>query len=816
MACAAALRAIASKLKTDDKAIDDIIKHIEGLEAKGAKIDEYAANAFNKRLFSIVSHERAVQQQTVLLNKTLNRTKDKKGYTFAFNKFVTELANIITGTHKRGKRRALETLHGIFDKRDPLVAKKLKDLYGEFANFKAKPKFSSREVFEALKDPSKVDDPLLKEFALSLREFEEITSTHAVNAGLISKRKDYTTTQRISADAVSKYSKEEFIMDMSKYIDRTHFDSDEGFEVFVSRLYDIHTSRTTTRTGGDKNISYHSRELTIRDEFEFEFLEKYGSIQGDVVNGLVNHGKQLIADASLYSSYGSEPNLLISKLANHAKATSAYTDKDFVSTRVDRTKDRANKILDYTFNPHQHGNLMWYYLGRGIDSSVSGVLTTLSGIRNAVFDTNINTALVSKFHETGGYAKVTGEQITNLAKSATSKAHRQYLNDYVREWGAGLTFDWNSKVITFLDSTEGPGRQAITPGEKFAKLFASMSESVSALSIKVSLTDKSFDLQKARSMIRLNSRLTGVLESKGFDELDDVMRGRLEAYNIDKVDYDTLRQIISKKKAEGPFNTKLIRFEDLDDIVPPKRKGETEFSARERLRTSLGSMFEDFGNESVGIPNDIYRAKYSAKKYPEIDILARQIGKFLAVADSQWSYTYKAARAGTGQVHNKPETSDNIKALLSISANYILGGVLIAWAKDIVNGKTPRSLNIKDISTDSLSAGLGGVYGSAFLNLWYSQSLGGRVGYRPPVASVASDMYSVGKVIYDELEEGDGDMDRLYRSAKKLAIFPNLWYTRALFDSMVRDSFNIPLSDFVEEELERRNQKLLVDKLDDL
>ena len=721
-----------------------------------------------------------------------------------YSRFVTNIENTL-----KVDRRAFKMFQDYFSD-----SKTAQSIHG----------YSDFDLFRAIKNPDEITDASLKNLALTFRKQDQELTKAIQQISHMGNIEDYVVPLTPNPFTVQGLGKGGLAHLITKHTSNVT-SYDEALKIATDVYGDV-----IGKKGKNLGISYGSRKLefkSVADEFEY-----YKAISGfaeaedsSLLGAMIKHKENLIQRSYLYKEFGQDPMATLNELFSvEARRLKKAGDMQGYKGLESAQNEVAN-LLEVMMGRTQVTDRTLFYMSSGIERMVSGLYGAVgSAVRNAGIDFSSHGASFIEALGTGeGVASFYARRVFSIGKSSF---HRIFDSSYRTELNELLDiFEFSNSTSALFNqygfkgvlssSVEAGGVKGNIP-EQIAKKFYQFGAKTNTFMHTTAGNLYQYDSTTALNLLKMGQQFSKILDmAPTYKEFSKRVGGNLadgymnKVFGIGEAEFEALRQVKRTTLKRNKIQQSLGFTNDVEVLTPSeirnmsdetanqfRRKGETVGHFKERLHQSYFSyltMQRNLAQTSLSktsrfIDRGLLRGSH-------VDMLFRFFTPFLNITNAQW----QNLRMGLSlsQFGNPFQTSlggvvtngGSLYRFAKAGAFYLGGSWGITTAKDLLNGRTPRDLNLKNLSLQFATSGFGGVPMSIVSTLAYSKNRGL---YGHTLAGDLAYRWANAFDSYDEKKDRvrfEVDGHNITKALQKSTGIGNLWYTRGLTNALIRNAF---------------------------
>ena len=360
----------------------------------------------------------------------------------------------------------------------------------------------------------------------------------------------------------------------------------------------------------------------------------------------------------------------------------------------------------------------------------------------------------------------------------------------------GLDMEITSKALyaNMSDSVVVSGRKTKGKWNNAAYTGAKVSDKVADVFTGLALNDRINRKARVNATSRLGHILTETF-ARTWDESSNGFKELFSRYGWGQAEFDLLRKVepmnmevdsfvIGKKKiglGPHPDKIKSLKGAELDSV---RRGGESDIEVINRLTSTYKLLFKQWHQNLAATPS--VKGEILNFGNPYVKAAVGQYTSFFNITVSQGLNLFKSLYTAIGNSSFEIDKLTFLKGLANPAGGAALvtyaagAGVGMLWAKDILQGKTPRDLTPGVLFEALSSTGFGSMY-TYLLNNYQYNGLKGL--FTPPVAATGE------RVIQSSIDAADlltldvkGKKGKKMKQERQARLIHNLRKTVPIFD----------------------------------
>ena len=527
--------------------------------------------------------------------------------------------------------------------------------------------------------------------------------------------------------------------------------------------------RSTTKIFGFRK--FHFTSLAA----EWKFLKNWGKFDGDVSMAFLKHRQYLLTSTALHSKLGPDLNFVFHNLREHIIAEYPELSYKEVTAMVEKQAKR----LETTMGLSSQTDEFWDNWSDASQNVISYAFTGQSAVRNVASDSSVYSSL-NNFLMTGE------KQLPTIAKYMWAMMKSTVLNKkgYKQVMDAAEIFESQTLAIKFQYASLYDGykknlqfnsNRHKSLGGKAARRTEGWKASVSKWSgadWQNRSTRVFYGTHAGRVILKAMGRLEG--------DMKPALRGMLEQTGLSWGEFKLLNKI-PKVKIDGVDT--LADFHKFDTLTPEDTKPflrplETHKDVVRRLQAGYHVLQTELTNYLTSLPSRRGQIHHKTET-GWLNLFMRSAFNFTNIQLSQWYNLTRSIRMGTTvrdasgglDVNVYHAMFKNPKMLARVMATHATGGMLILWAQDLLNGKTPRAPTPENLLLALFASGF-----SAPLAIIYGQIMYSRGKIGTPLLSLAEAPARAAKSIATGSE--DAAKRNITKSAEMWVPFLGVWWAK--------------------------------------
>ena len=649
-------------------------------------------------------------------------------------------------------------------------------------------------------DDTIANSPVLSNIVKAFQTFDDEVVGFAQELGVpVGQLDDFYLPFRVPKDTPYILGKDQLTQLL---LDTTTMD-EKGINYVVDQLV-----KRADDTSVDSNISFKARNIEFKSsQAELDFYRAINQIDSrePLLPYLMNYKRQLLRKTSLIASFGSNPIGTIEKSINRLIKGGDATAVE----NARRLKDNVKGLLDA-----YEGKLRVTHKGvenfrKGLSQVVS-IFTGATGLsftRNLINDFGVHgaaapQAVFNPNYNIGDAALGIVSDFVNVIKTGfrVNKDFREHMTDLLSIMEIANSADSYSHtgLLNFedvFDVNASPSNKTL--GDKIVNGLFKLNNNIYTYSGQHSL----IDFRRFRQMISLQQMWTKNLQNYSYkqwsDNLDDIGKKQLQyletTYNLGEAEFNFLREANKIPFEHKGRNLDLLSRDSIldtaDDIAKKYlKKGETVEAFKRKVANGWQGLIYANLNEATPIPFAADSLSAGAREHNSyMRLLLTLPLKFGDIAQAQWnSVIDRVALSVYGDKSKYIGADRSLARYAAAGAIYTGGGIGITWGHDILQNRAPTDftdpVNIAKAITSSGFGGYSTMVISGMANLYPSYYQG--LFSEAPAAALLNSAIK----LFNSAAKDDPDL-MWYKFAteiRKLTGFGNMWYTRGLFDEMLR------------------------------
>lgn len=668
--------------------------------------------------------------------------------------------------------------------------------------------FKEIDFYKAFKNPDLVNNPILKSIGKVYKEIDTDLIKNLHNFNAIGILDDYVVPLNPNFFVVKSLGVKGLKNHILKYAN--NIDENNASEIAKDIYNNIIKS-----SGVTNELNFTSRRLTFNSiEDEFNYYKGITDLSGDsntLIKSIFEHKENLLRNAYLYKEFGKNPQETINKIFSKVLQENKE-DVNFIE-KVQEIHSSLRKSLDLAQGKNYSESPTMQYLASAIEKYTSGIYGATRGLpRNFLQDFThgalFNKAFLSK-ETIGGYyftrvlkpfSVLVGRFGELIKKDNTLKKELDELLDI---------FNFSSSNSSFFGEqgfrSSNIGLDNVNPNvssslEKFFKNLNIKAGKFNHLLHNITGNTFHFDVTTALNLMKNSKGFTYVLnKAETYEDFLKIIGNQGEEYfkNIFEIGEKEFYALKSLDKTLIKSNSliKKLGFKNEHNIILPqsiknlsdskikdfKRVGESVEEFRERLEMSYYSYLthqRHLGQTVLTRTNKILNRGLMKGSF--IDLILRPFALFANITQGQ----YDALRVGLSlQMYGNPyqisfKSVIRNKEYLTLHAKaavfYASAATTVVWMKDILDGKTPRTIGPEEFLLIGATSGYGGILLNMFgsLGFEYSGVYGGTAlgSYLDQGFNALNNPHSFGKFL--QTTSGVG----------------RIWYAKGIIDYVMREA----------------------------
>ena len=708
---------------------------------------------------------------------------------------------------------------------------------------------SNKDMFKALSVPGLAKNDMLRALGESFQEMDSVLveKLKLVTSNTFDARAGYVFPLSPNPGVVESLGEKGFAEIIAKYT----LSSEKAAQKISKEYF------KNLRSAGPRNIKvdFDPRKLRFSQKGDlseegldnmFEYFKAVSGLNDDasVIAGAVGYKEKAIEKAYFFREFGDDAESTIKGLYHKAKLGKGddQTLKELASGFNTNIR-RLENALGYA--SEEYNTLKYWMLG--LDKGMSAIYGAPgSFIRNAVIDFTGHAAVIQSSLLQGQqgvigfmsdrFFKPIGLMIKGVADT---RGTRKALGEFLDVFDFGMTNNsmFASKGIrgeNFHADIDGI-TTASTKSEKYARGFNEATGRFNNFMQGIAGNMLHYDATSALNVAKSAQAFTNlVLKNTNYKSFLDAMGPMGRKYlkwNFDLGEREIGALIESaqhlKAKLPSPKIKRALGFNDteilfpkqlskMDDSIARKWKMPTETAEqfKERVRVSYHSMLTHQRNLSqTGLSKANRLTDEGFMKGSFIEVMLRPFAKFADITHAQH---YDGLRVGLSMaMYGSPYNTGYMTQLSTkkglfywARAMSFYGGSAITavWIKDLLQGRTPRSITPKQLALVMAGSGVGGLPASVFQQTFHTGMKGSTNFWEgSPFGDWLIDM--------QELFKNMNNQRAYYKGAKfiqKTSGVGKLWWSRGMVDNLINKAFLDPheriyLDSWYEKQLGSRN-----------
>ena len=687
---------------------------------------------------------------------------------------------------------------------------------------------TNRDIFIAFSNPQYAKNDTLKQIAEVWRAEDKTLLDTMMQNVPIGQIDSHVVPYSPNPLVVESLGEDIFAEAIEKYTTLTEKASQDVAQNYFKRL--------RAGAGGNKKIKFDSRKLTFREGEEglhdqYEFYKLISGLDEDT-NGIferaLSHKKQLIQDYYFYKEFGGDGEDLIKKVKN--KLIEFGEDEEQVKL-LDKglNKNLQRFRASAGFDEVEESNLL--HIVEGISKLMSGTFgASFSSIRNFTIDFPAHGGSIRNSIMTNeGYPAIFWNRIgvplslmaQNVVDKVTGKTTaKQHVSEILDLFG----FSHTNNALFSAQGLKGEQffedlikyKKGASSVEKISRIFNQKMGAFNQFMNSAAGNIMHFDSTSAVNLLNASAYFSQmVLKHANYQSFMKAMpfdRHYLKGmFGIDegvfgalKESFDTIGVVIKPAKVNkvlGHNDLKVLvpkTVSKMDDSIALKYKNieETVEMFKERTRIAYQSLLTHQRNM---VQSNLYKANRETRlgitRGSFIDILTRFFGQFADITHSQ---QYDGIRQAVSiGLYGNPfhgsysSTVFNRKSAgywAKVFAFYTAGATVNTWVRDVLHGRSPRTLNERQMAMIIAGSGVGGIPFMMVTPFLYSghKSSTGYYG-TTPFGHVTNQFVEAYKAFRKDGLQGR-TMNKSAKFLQTVSGVGRLWYTKGMFDQIINHS----------------------------
>lgn len=709
--------------------------------------------------------------------------------------FARTEANVL----KQGGERGLKIFRDYLE--DPISAFKVHGV-------------SEIEIFRALKNPDLVEDVALKGLGAAYKDTDKNFIKTAQALGQIGELENFVAPLSPNPIVVQTLGVDGLANLIETY--STNFSKEQARSTAKS-IY----NQVLDKKGKNVSLSFGSREIqfgSVDDEFNyFKAISSIGEADDSLLGAIFRHKENTINKLYLQKDFGIDPQKTINEFfADVLQEAKAKNDPKLLEDILDAQK-LVSKTLDLAIGGKAADSDTLQYFSSAIEKAVSGTYGVIqSSPRNVGIDytahgASFNKALLTD-ESVPGYLSNRVFSVSKgfIASLAKNKEHRAGVNSILD------IFEFANSSSSLINQTGVAGaltQNALTnPLKQGALKKVGKYLDVKAGKLQGKLNQYAgnalhYDLTTTLNLFKVSGGFTRILDnSKNYRHfVDNVGGGLAEGYlktgfGIGEKEFEALKQVQKHLFKRNSLQKSLGFSDDVSVLVPAdilklsdeaankfRNTGESVSQFRQRLHKSYHSYLASQRNLSqTKLTRTSRFTDRGLERGTHIDLILRFFAPFANIAEKQW----ENLRKGLSLAHFGDPYRTSLGGVASggrglyarygkAAVFYTSGALAVGFAKDALNGKTPRNLDSDQMLKYFASSGFGGVAMSVLAAGLYS-TRPGFYGSTP-----LGDLLNTSSGIIDQ--EGINGY-KLSKAVQRATGVGKLWYTQGIVDHFLREA----------------------------
>ena len=652
-------------------------------------------------------------------------------------------------------------------------------------------------------------------------------------------RKEYVMPITYNATKMYRAGVEDYIDFMRGNINISKYTGGrpDKFDEMVKTQFNNKTSVTSDAAEVNPSSKLGSRLIEFNNkEAEYAFQVKFGdNMPNGLISSKISHlsqlakamekrkmygddvqaTKEILTSHIVDSGYKSPANMKVIKANKSAKKLGKPEmpiegdELKSVGALIDSRLTSMNKKIFSDTNSYA---AMYEKTTSGLSNIVSALLTTFSTVRNLIQDDTVMKGVVRAAYKDKQTMGVIWESLKSLGVIfRPNKVDYDMASDMLETVGIRTRLNINhmnqGKAMTHIgtNSKGWTGRLADNVS------FWTMANRISHTS-------------RADSFVQTTNILFNAISKKDYKDFPPALKMQFEINGLGEKEVKVLSTAPTIKnpmsKSDLMIDTKRINEISDAEIKTIKRPHETLSDARDRLRRDTEFIVSDMVDEmSARNSNRGDVNKRWEVENKGVGSILSLIFKFSNIGLSQWTNFSRMMHKAAGINPNKVGTTGGRLSLggtidwsllplamkhPKAASKYMVGMVALAYihvaGRDLVEGKTTRSLSVEMAYDGLISLGLAGDFSRLLGSMWYNGDV------------ISTPLNRIGKPI-KQIVEGSLELEgeKVVRGIDKLIPYSNLWYTKALKDYVLREYLDIEPPAWEKREMEEQGQEHLVD-----